>query len=159
MLCTSTIFALSTFTWMVAEINFNMAGPALALGLSSIGSSIGCGIAGEASHAAMARVEEGHGKFIGMAAAPSSQSIYGFILMLLMARSIQAGTLSPMSGVALGFSSGLAIMLSAIFQGKVCASGIQASVKQPAVFGKCFAAIGIIESFALFAFVFSLLIM
>lgn len=141
------------------NLNFDMAGPAIALGLSSIGSSIGCGIAGAASHAVMSRVEEGQAKFIGMAAAPSSQSIYGFILMLLMSRAILAGTLSPLSGVAIGLFAGSAIMISAIFQGKVCASGIQASARQPAVFGKCFAAIGIIESFALFAFVFSILIM
>lgn len=140
-------------------MNFDMAGPALALGLAAIGSSIGCGIAGMASHAAMSRTEEGHGKFIGMAAAPSSQIIYGFILMLLMSQKIQAGSLSALSGIAIGLSSGSAIMLSAVFQGRVCASGIEASLKQPAVFGKCFAAIGIIESFALFAFVFALLIM
>lgn len=140
-------------------MNFDMVGPALALGLSAIGSSIGCGIAGMASHAVMARVEEGHGKYIGMAAAPSSQVIYGFILMLLMSRAILDQSLSPMSGVGIGLCSGLAIMFSAIYQGKVCATGIQASAKQPAIFGKCFAAIGIVESFALFAFVFALLIM
>lgn len=136
-----------------------MVGPALALGLSAIGSSIGCGIAGMASHAVMSRVEEGHGKYIGMAAAPSSQVIYGFILMLLMSKAIIAGTLSPLSGIGIGFSSGLAIMVSAIYQGRAAASGIQATAKQPAIFGKCFAALGIIESFALFAFVFALLIM
>lgn len=140
-------------------MNFDMFGPALALGLSAIGSSIGCGIAGMASHAVMSRVEEGHGKFIGMAAAPSSQVIYGFILMLLMSRAIHDGSLSPMSGIGIGLSSGLAIMMSAIYQGKVAATGIQASAKQPAIFGKCFAAVGIVESFALFAFVFALLIM
>lgn len=141
------------------DLSFDMAGPAFALGLSSIGSSIGCCIAGMASHAAMARTEEGHGKYIGMAAAPSSQIIYGFILMLLMSQRILAGSVSPMSGLAIGIASGSAIMISAIYQGMVAASGIEASLKQPAVFGKCFAAIGIIESFALFAFVFALLIM
>lgn len=140
-------------------MNFDMAGPAFALGLSAIGSSIGCAIAGMASHAAMARTEEGHGKFIGMAAAPSSQIIYGFVLMLLMSQKILEGSLSPLSGLAIGIASGTAIMLSAVYQGKVCASGIEASLRQPAVFGKCFAAVGIIESFALFAFVFALLIM
>jgi V/A-type H+/Na+-transporting ATPase subunit K len=140
-------------------MNFDMAGPALALGLSAIGSSIGCCIAGMASHAAMARTEEGHGKFIGMASAPSSQIIYGFILMLLMSQKILDGSLAPLSGVAIGASSGAAIMLSSIYQGKVCASGIEATLRQPAIFGKCFAAIGIIESFSLFAFVFALLIM
>lgn len=140
-------------------MNFDMVGPALALGLAATGSSIGCGIAGMASHAVMARVEEGHGKFIGMAAAPSSQVIYGFILMLLMSRAIKDGNLSAMSGIGIGASSGIAIMMSAIYQGKVAATGIQASAKQPAIFGKCFAAVGIVESFALFAFVFALLIM
>lgn len=140
-------------------MDINMVGPAIALGLSCIGCSIGCWISGAASHAAMARTEEGHGKFIGMSAAPSSQVIYGFLLMLEMSKAIQAGTLSPISGIAIGIFSGLAFAMSSIFQGKVCATGIQASMKQPGVYGKCFASIGIIESFALFAFVFALLIM
>jgi V/A-type H+-transporting ATPase subunit K len=140
-------------------MNFDMVGPAIVLGISSMGSCVGCYIAGAASHAAMSRVDEGHGKFIGMAAAPSSQSIYGFILMILMRNAIRAGTLSPVSGIAIGIFVGLAFFFSSVFQGKVCATGIQASAKQPAIFGKCFAAVGIIESFALFAFVFSILIL
>ena len=139
-------------------MDYAMIGPALSLGLSSIGSSIGCGIASMACHGVMARVEEGHGKFIGMTAAPSSQSIYGFILMILMSKSIKAGTLSPMSGIGIGLVVGFAFMVSAIFQGKCAATGIQATAKQPAIFGKCFAALGIIESFALFSFVFALLL-
>jgi V/A-type H+/Na+-transporting ATPase subunit K len=140
-------------------MDINMVGPALVLGISAVGSCIGCYIAGAASHAAMSRVEEGHGKFIGLSAAPSSQSIYGLLLTLLMARAIQAGTLSPVSGIAIGICAGAAFLASSVFQGKVCATGIQATAKQPAVFGKCFAAVGIIESFALFAFVFSILLM
>jgi len=140
-------------------MNFDMLGPALALGLGAVGSSIGCGIAGMASHAAMSRVEEGHGKFIGISAAPSSQIIYGFVLMLIMKGKIISGDVSPLSAAAIGLFSGLGIMLSAIYQGKVCATAIQASAKQPAIFGKCFAAVGIIESFALFSFVFALMMM
>ncbi|MCB1213720.1 MAG: ATP synthase subunit C [Chlamydiia bacterium] len=139
-------------------LDFNLVGPALVLGIACMGSCVGCGIAGLASHAAMSRVEEGHGKFIAMAAAPSSQIIYGFIMMLFLARAVTGGTLSPISAIAFGVGSGGAFMFSAIFQGMVCAAGIQATARQPAVFGKCFAAIGIIESFALFAFVFPLLI-
>jgi V/A-type H+/Na+-transporting ATPase subunit K len=140
-------------------MDYNMVGPAIALGLSAIGSSIGCAIAGAAAHAAMSRVEEGHGRFIAMSIAPSSQVIYGFILMLMMSIAIQDGRLSPLSGIAIGLFSGSAIAVSAIFQGVVCSTGIQATLKQPAVFGKSFASIGVIESFALFAFVFALLIM
>ena len=140
-------------------MDINMVGPAIALGLSCMGCCVGCWIAGAASHAAMTRTEEGHGKFIGMAAAPSSQVIYGFLLMLQMSRAIQAGSLSPISAIAIGTFSGMAFVFSSIYQGRVCATGIQASLKSPGVYGKCFAAIGIIESFALFAFVFALLIM
>ncbi|MBA3720983.1 MAG: ATP synthase subunit C [Parachlamydiaceae bacterium] len=140
-------------------MDYNMVGPAISLGLSCMGCCVGCWIAGSAAHAAMSRTEEGHGKFIGMSAAPSSQSIYGFLLMLQMKRAILAGTLSPESAIAIGLFSGGAFVFSSIYQGKVCATGIQATLRQPSVYGKCFAAIGIIESFALFAFVFALLIM
>lgn len=140
------------------DVNYAMIGPALVLGLGCIGSSIGCGIGGMASHAVMSRVEEGHGKFIAMSAMAASQSIYGFVLMILMKDAIIKGSLAPMSGIGIGLSVGLALMASSIYQGMCAASGIQASAKQPAITGKCFTALGIIESFSLFAFVFALLL-
>lgn len=139
-------------------MDYTMIGPALVLGLGCMGSSIGCGIGGMALHAVMSRVEENHGPLIGMSAMAASQSIYGFVLMLLMRDSIRAGTLSPMSAIGIGVSVGLALMFSSIYQGMCAASGIQASAKQPAIIGKCFATLGIIESFALFSFVFALLL-
>ena len=139
-------------------MNFSMIGPAIVLGLACLGSAIGCGNAGMASHGVMARVDENHGKFIGMSAIPSSQAIYGFVLMLLMKNAIIANTLTAWNGIGIGTSIGLAIMLSAIYQGMCAATGIQASAKQPAVYGKCLAALGIVESFSLFAFVFALLL-
>lgn len=139
-------------------IGFEQAGPAIALGLGCVGSSIGCGVAGMASHAVMARVEEGHGKFIGMSAVAASQSIYGFVLMILMNNAIKAGRLSPDTALWIGIFSGLALMVSSIYQGKCAASGIQAAAKQPAILGKAFAALGIVESFSLFSFVFALLL-
>src|SRR5205807_3805850 len=103
-------------------MDFNMVGPAIALGLSLMGSSIGCYIAGMASHAAMARTEEGHGKFIAMASVPSSQSIYGFIMMILLYRSIQGGIISSISGIFVGLGVGAALIVSAVFMGKVIAA-------------------------------------
>lgn len=140
-------------------MDFNMVGPVIVLGLAAAGSCVGCGIAGQASHAVMSRVEEGHGLLIAMSAAPSSQSIYGFILMILMKNKITEGTLSPLTAIAIGFFCGIAMVASSIYQGMVAASGIQASARQPNVYGKCWISIGIIESFALFTFVFALLLM
>lgn len=139
-------------------MELDMIGPGIVLGLGCLGSSIGCGIAGMASHGVMTRVEEGHGKFIGLSAMPSSQSIYGFVLMVLMKNAILAGTLTGVSAIGIGLFVGIAIMGSAIFQGMCAATAIQATAKNPALFGKAFAALGIIESFAIFAFVFALLI-
>jgi len=85
---------------------------------------------------------------------PSSQSIYGLVLMILMSAQIKANALQPLPAVGIGLFVGLAIMISAIYQGMCAASGIQAVAKQPSVFGKCMAALGIVESFSLFAFVF-----
>lgn len=139
-------------------MDYSMVGPALVLGLGCIGSAIGCGISGMASHAVMSRVEENHGKFIGMSAISSTQAIFGFVLMLLMKNSIQAGTLSALSAIGIGLSVGSALLFSAIYQGMCAATGIQAAARQPAILGKCWAALGIVESFALFAFVFALLL-
>jgi V/A-type H+/Na+-transporting ATPase subunit K len=140
-------------TYTIAQL-----GPIIVLSMGCCGSAFGCYIASMASTAAMARTEEGHGKFIGMASVPSSQSIYGFILMILMYNNIKAGILSPVAAIFVGLGVGLALMVSAILMGKVIASSIQATLQQPSIYGKCYVAIGILESFALFAFVFALLI-
>jgi V/A-type H+-transporting ATPase subunit K len=140
-------------------MNIDMIGPALVLGLGCIGSAIGCAIGGMASHGVMSRVEENHGKFIGMSAIPSTQAIYAILLMLIMKGAIVAKTLSAASGIGIGAAVGMTILVSSIYQGMCAATAIQAVAKQPAVFGKCAAMIGIVESFSLFAFVFALLLM
>jgi len=104
----------------------------------------------------MAKVDEGHGKFIGMSAAPSSQTIYGIVLMFVLLGKIASGQGLALFGI--GLFCGAAMMVSAILQGRVASTGIQASTKKPEIFGKCFAAVGIVESFALFAMVGGLII-
>jgi len=140
-------------------MDFTMIGPGIVLGLGCLGSAIGCAIAGMATHGVMTHVEEGHGKFIGLSAMPSSQSIYGIVLMILMRNALAANSISPLSAIGVALFAGLAIMISAIYQGMAAATAIQASAKQPAIFGKCAVAVGIIESFSLFAFVFAYLLL
>jgi len=140
-------------------MDFSMFGPGIVLGLGCLGSAIGCGIAGMASHGVMTHVDEGHGKYVGLSVVPSSQSIYSIILMIFMSKAVKTGAISPMSAVGVALFAGLAIMISAIYQGRVAATAMQSSAKQPGIFGKCLAAIGIVESFALFAFVFALFLL
>ena len=137
-------------------MDFSMIGPAIVLGLGCLGSAIGCTIGGMAVHGVITHVDEGHGKFIGLSAMPSSQSIYALIMMIVMQNALRSGKISSLSGVGIGLFIGLALMGGAIYQGKCAATAIQATAKQPSVFGKAAAAPAIVESFSLFAFVFGL---
>jgi V/A-type H+-transporting ATPase subunit K len=138
---------------------YAMAGPALVLGISLFGSALGCAIGFSAAQGVMARTDEGHAKFIGLAVLPSSQGLFGSILMILMRGAILEGTVTPLSAIFIGACAGLAMLGSSVFQGKVIAAAIQSIAKQPSLFGKSFAGIAVIESFSLFAFVFSLMLL
>lgn len=139
-------------------MDITVVGPVIAMGMAMIGSAIGCGMAGVASHAVMSRIDEGHGKLIGLSAMPSSQSIYGLIFMLLLKDGIKDAKVSAVGAIAMGLLVGAALLISAVVQGKCCVSAIQAYARSSAIYGKTFASIGIVESFALFAFVFALLL-
>ncbi|MEN8261417.1 MAG: V-type ATP synthase subunit K, partial [Pseudomonadota bacterium] len=54
--------------------------------------------------------------------------------------------------------AGLALMFSAIFQGQCCASAINAAKIKPEIFGLSLAPAAIVEGFAVFAFVFALVV-
>lgn len=140
-------------------MNFDMIGPGIVLGLSCIGSAIGCGIASMALHGVMIHTTEGLGRYIGVSVMPSSQAIYGIVLMIMMKNRILAQTVSPLSALGIAIAIGFAIMLSAIYQGKSAATAIEASAKNPVVFGKAAIGVGVIEGFAVFAWVFATLLM
>ena len=126
------------------------------LALGAIGSMIGCLRAGSAACGAMLEVEGGFGRFVGVAAMPSSQTIYGIVVTMAFPGALTAGN-SP--GIfALGVLSGLALMLSALAQGSACAASINASKSKPEVFGISLAPAALIEGFAVFAFVFALVL-
>jgi len=138
---------------------WSLLGPVSVLVFSCIGAAVGCGIAGIASHSAMVQTDEGHGKIIGISAIPSSQVIYGFILMLKLHNSVVGGILSSVSSIIIGFGVGLVVLISATFQGMCAATAIRAIVCKSELFGKTVIILGIVESFALFSVVFSFLLM
>jgi F0F1-type ATP synthase membrane subunit c/vacuolar-type H+-ATPase subunit K len=59
---------------------------------------------------------------------------------------------------AIGVLVGLALLLSAYYQGRCLSSAINASKSKPEVFGISIAPAGIVEGFAVFAFVFALVL-
>jgi len=58
----------------------------------------------------------------------------------------------------LGLLAGIALMVSAAAQGAACAAAISTSKSKPEVFGISIAPAAVIEGFAVFAFVFALVL-
>ena len=136
------------------------------MALGAIGSMVGCAIPGQTACGAMLDVESGYGRFVGLSAMPSSQTIYGIVVMFSLqnaATDADSGrlVLIPQNayGVfAIGVLVGLALLISAYYQGRCLASAINATKSKPEIFGLSIAPAAIIEGFAVFAFVFALVL-
>lgn len=126
------------------------------MALGAIGSIIGCAKAGQAACGALLDTDSGYGRFIGISAMPSSQTIYGIVVMFSLNRPVTVINAPGLFGV--GFLAGLALLYSGIKQGEACASAIQVSKAKPEIFGLSVAPAAIVEGFAVFAFIFALVI-
>lgn len=126
------------------------------MALGAVGSVIGCSIAGQAAIGAMLDTETGHGRYIGVSAMPSSQVIFGIVVMFTLNRPVNFDNAAGLFSV--GVLSGLALMLSAVYQGKCCAAAIHASKAKPEIFGLSVVPAAIVEGFAVFAFIFALVL-
>jgi len=124
--------------------------------LGAIGSIIGCARGGQAAIGAMLETETGHGRFVGVSAMPSSQTIYGIVVMLALNRPVTSDNAPGL--FAVGVLVGAALLLSAVFQGSCCAASIRVSKSKPEVFGLSVAPAAVVEGFAVFAFVFALVL-
>ena len=140
------------------EFSFGMLGAAVCMGTAAIGSAIGIGIAGQGAIGAWKRcyVNNKPAPFIltVFAGAPLTQTIYGFLLMQQMASSEK----NPGFLLGLGIASGLAMCFSAIAQGKAGAAGSDALGETGKGFAQYIMVVGLCETVALFAMVFSMIV-
>jgi V/A-type H+-transporting ATPase subunit K len=124
--------------------------------LGAIGSAIGCTLAGQAAIGAMLETESGHGRYIGVSVLPSSMVIYGIVVMFTLNRPVTVASAGGLFG--LGIGTGVALLVLGIYQGYCCASAIGSSKEKPAIFGLSIAPAAIVEGFAVFAFIFALVL-
>lgn len=127
-----------------------------AFALAAIGSMIGCTVAGQAACGALLETETGHGRIVGAAAMPASQSIYGLVVMLTLNRTVTAENAPAL--FAVGALAGLGLMISAIYQGVCCASAINVSKSKSEIFALSITPAAFVEGFAVFTFTFALLL-
>jgi len=124
--------------------------------LGALGSAIGVAVAGQAAIGAMLETDGGYGRFVGVAAIPSSSVIYGIVVMFSLQRVITPENGAPLFSI--GLLVGVVLLYVGVWQGRACASAIAASKNKPEIFGLALAPAAIVEGFAVFAFVFALVL-
>ena len=143
-------------------MNLAFVGMAAALGLSAAGSAFGTGFAGMASVGAWKKCYAA-GKpapfiMIAFSGAPLTQTIYGFLLMNFIRSAVEGGADAGLA-FGVGLFGGLAIGLSALFQGRCAAAASDALGSTGKGTANYFIVIGVVETVALFTLVFSLLLL
>ena len=135
-------------------------GAAVCMGIAAIGTAIGIGIAGQGAIGAWKRcyVNNKPAPFIltVFAGAPLTQTIYGFLLMSIKLKTL--GAENPGMALGIGIASGLAMCFSAIAQGKAGAAGSDALGETGKGFAQYIMVVGLCETVALFAMVFSMIV-
>jgi V-type sodium ATPase, K subunit len=152
---------LSTLFGEQSGLIFAALGAAVAVFLSGIGSARGVGMVGEVAAGLMAEEPEKFGKSLVLQLLPGTQGLYGFVIGLMV-----LGRLNPQMSIAEGiyiFIACLPIAIagygSAIFQGRVAASGISLLAKNEEQSTKGIVYAVMVETYALLAFVVSIMLL
>ncbi len=140
-----------------------MIGIGLMVGLSGAGSAIGTAIGGSAVVGMLKKKPDAFGNGMVLAALPATQGLYGFVGFImyngLMDGFKSTGLTMFQGGVVLGagLALGIAALVSAIQQGKVCANGISAIGGGNDVFGNTLILAAFPEFYAILALVAAIL--
>lgn len=146
--------------------NLALLGAFLAAGLAGAGSAIGVGIVGQAGSGLLTEQPNMFGKVLILEALPGTQGIYGLItaFMIMTNAGIMNGTGSSLTIAQGGYflmaalPIGVVGLISACHQAKVAASGVSLIAKQKNEVGKAITSSALVETYAIFALLVSLLL-
>ncbi len=146
-----------------ALVSLAMGASYIAVGLGAIGSAIGTGIAGATAIGAWKKcyMQNKPAPFLLLAlvGAPLSQTIYAMIMMIILKGKIAEAPQYALLYICIALLGGVAQMFSAIFQGKCAAGGCVSFAETGKGFANYLMVVGVIETCAIFALVFSFLAM
>ena len=139
-------------------------GAALAAGMAGMGSAIGVGIAGKAAAGVISEDPDKFSKCLVMQLLPGTQGIYGLLVAFLVFTKINLFN----NVMALTIGEGLSLfaaclpmaivgLVSALYQSKAACSGIAMIAKRPEESGKAIVLTIMVETYAVFALLVSLL--
>ena len=158
-----------TFAELLGQIftgqNLAIMGAGLAAALSGMGSAKGVSLVGESASGLLSDDPNKFGKALALQALPMTQGVYGLVAAFLIIFKIGLFT-TPM---ALTTAQGAYFLMaalpyaivglfSAIRQGRVAASGISLLAKRPDQLGKAITNAALVETYAIFALLVTLLL-
>ncbi len=140
-------------------------GAALAIIGGGIGSSIGITYAARTASGVLSEDPEKFGRLLVLAVLPGTQGIYGFITAILVGVffGLLGGTapdISAAKGIAIFVATlpvAVTTLVSGIYQGLTAASGVLLVAKKPEEAGKAFVLPALVETYAIFALVATIL--
>lgn len=143
-------------------------GAVLAIIVSGLGSAIAVYRAGVLAGGFLSKGQGKFGNMLILQLLPATQGLYGFIVafMAFVNMGVISGDMNAMYAITAG--QGIAILIaclpvaivgffSAIFQGKVAMTGIELCVRQDKQMGRAMTMAALVEIFAIFSLVVSLL--
>lgn len=139
---------------------FSILGIAVAVLFSGMGSAKGLSIVGQAAAGLVSEEPEKFGKTLILQLLPGTQGLYGFVIGILIMFSLD-GNVSISKGLYILFAClpvGLVGLVSAIAQGKTAAAGVGILAKNESQSTKGIIYAVMVETYALLAFVISLLL-
>lgn len=144
---------------------YALIGAALAIIPACIGSAIGVSRAGQASSAYLSKDPSKFGSLLVLQLLPASQGLYGFVIAFLaLVMKVQVGAnmnaLTEYEGLSLLFIClpiGVVGLFSAMMQGNVAVAGVSLIGKQDGMVSKAIIMTAMVEIFALFALIVSIL--
>jgi V/A-type H+-transporting ATPase subunit K len=148
--------------------NLALLGAALAVALPCMGSAKGVGIVGESATGLISENPSLFGKALALQALPMTQGVYGLVAAFLMLAMLglfgnidHLATLSVAGGayyLMAALPIALAGFYSAIRQGRVAASGVNLLSKRPGELGKAITSAALVETYAIFSLLITLLL-
>ena len=139
------------------------AGAYAAVAFGAVGSAIGTGLAGSSAVGAWkkcyAQNKPAPFLLLAYAGAPLTQTIYGLLLMIFINNKIEVAPERWPLYLVVGLVGGIALGTSAWFQGKAGAGACDSFAETGKGFANNLTILGVIETVAIFAMVFSLLIL
>ena len=142
-------------------------GVGISVGLGAAGSALGSGAVAKVGASLLSKKPEEFSKILILSALPSSQALYGFLygIIILLQTGLLNGSLDAGVTEGIGFqflvsalTVGIACLFSGMIQGQVAASAVKIINDKPENLNQGIVLAALIESFAIFGLIVSILI-